>query len=390
VTTRLGARSRLTAVYTALFAAGGAVLVTLTYLLVAHALPASPSAPQSATRQAILSCLQAARSGGADAGDAKRTCTALYANGVHAGATAERATTLAHLLTYSLIGLAGVTLLAGAAAWITAGRVLRPVHRITAAARKASEHNLSQRISLGGPRDELRELADTFDEMLDRLDRAFTSQRHFIANASHELRTPLTVMRTAVDVVLGKPQPTSADLRSMSAEVRAAVNHAEGLIEALLVLARNEQQRRLTETADLAAITEEILEDRGAVGLDVITNLASAPVTGDVVLLERLVANLIDNAERYNVPHGSITISTETDEADAVLRISNSGQLVPAADVNRLFEPFTRLDDRTRHDGYGLGLTLAASIATAHGGTITAAARSAGGLDITVRLPARS
>ena len=134
----------------------------------------------------------------------------------------------AHLLTYSLLSLAGVTLLAAVAGWIVAGRILRPVHRLTAAARTASEQNLTQRIALQGPRDELRELADTFDTMLERLDHAFTSQRQFIANASHELRTPLTVMRTAVDVVLAKPQPTRDELVSMAADVRQAVDHASG------------------------------------------------------------------------------------------------------------------------------------------------------------------
>ena len=142
----------------------------------------------------------------------------LYASGVQAGAAAQRSTTLTHLLTYSLLSLAGVTLLAAVAGWIVAGRILRPVHRLTAAARAASEQNLSQRIALQGPRDELRELADTFDTMLERLDRAFTSQRQFIANASHELRTPLTVMRTAIDVVLAKPEPTREELVSMAAE----------------------------------------------------------------------------------------------------------------------------------------------------------------------------
>ena len=216
-------------------------------------------------------------------------CAAVYANGVQAGAAAQRSTTLTHLLTYSLLSLAGVTLLAAVAGWIVAGRILRPVHRLTAAARAASEQNLSQRIALQGPRDELRELADTFDTMLERLDRAFTSQRQFIANASHELRTPLTVMRTAIDVVLAKPEPTRDELVSMAADVRQAVDHAERLIEALLVLARNDQARALTDPLDLAAVAEDALEGRTANGITTITTLDEAPVTGDGVLLERLV-----------------------------------------------------------------------------------------------------
>ena len=240
-------------------------------------------------------------------------CAAVYANGVQAGASAQRSTTLTHLLAYSLLGLAGVTLLAAVAGWIVAGRILRPVHRLTAAARAASEQNLSQRIALQGPRDELRELADTFDTMLERLDRAFTSQRQFIANASHELRTPLTVMRTAMDVVLAKPEPTRDELVSMAADIRQAVDHAERLIEVLLVLARNDQARVLTDPLDLAAVAEDALEGRTANGVTTTTTLDEAPVTGDGVLLERLVANLLDNAERYNIADGTVAISTTTD-----------------------------------------------------------------------------
>jgi signal transduction histidine kinase len=317
-------------------------------------------------------------------------CAALYANGVQAGASAQRSTTLAHLLAYSLLGLAGLTLLAALAGWIVAGRILRPVHRLTAAARAATDQNLSQRIALQGPRDELRELADTFDTMLERLDRAFTSQRQFIANASHELRTPLTVMRTAMDVVLAKPEPTRDELASMTAEVRQAVDHAERLIEVLLILARNDQARVLTDPLDLAAVAEDALEERTADGITTITTLDEAPVTGDGMLLERLVANLLDNAERYNVAGGTVSISTTSDDGASLVRVVNTGPVVPPDQVDRLFLPFARLDDRTRHDGFGLGLALVSSIATVHSGTVHATAVSTGGLDITVRLPRRS
>jgi signal transduction histidine kinase len=384
----LSARSRLTLLYTSLFALCGAALVLLTYLLVAHTL-ASPTMTEQQTGEATAQCIDGARSAGVAGGDAKQGCAALYRNGVQAGASAQRSTTLTHLLTYSLLSLVGVTLLAAVAGWIVAGRILRPVHRITAAARAASEQDLSQRIALQGPRDELRELADTFDSMLDRLDRAFTSQRQFIANASHELRTPLTVMRTAMDVVLAKPQPTRDELVSMSAEVRQAVDHCERLIEALLVLARNDRARALSDPLDLAAIAEIALEGRTADGITTVATLDEAPVTGDVVLLERLVNNLLDNAERYNVPGGTLEISTTTRDATSVLRVVNTGTVVPAHMVERLFLPFTRLDERTRHDGFGLGLTLVSSIATVHGGSVVATAVPTGGLDISVRLPRR-
>jgi signal transduction histidine kinase len=341
VRSHLSTRSRLTLLYTSLFAVGGGALVLITYLLVAHSLhpTTTPSIPPS-IQQRIGKCVAAVQTHGDPS--AMRKCGALYAIGVQAGAAAQRSTTLTHLLTYSLLSLAGVTLLAAVAGLIVAGRILRPVHRLTAAARAASEQNLSQRIALQGPRDELRELADTFDTMLERLDRAFTSQRQFIANASHELRTPLTLMRTAIDVVLAKPKPTHDELVSMTVDVRQAVDHAERLIEALLVLARNEQARALTDPLDLAAVAEDALEGRTANGITTITTLHEAPVTGDRVLLERLVTNLLDNAERYNIAGGTVAISTTVHDATSVLRVVNTGAVVPTDMVKRLFLPFTR------------------------------------------------
>jgi signal transduction histidine kinase len=225
--------------------------------------------------------------------------------------------------------------------------------------------------------------------MLERLDRAFTSQRQFIANASHELRTPLTVMRTAMDVVLAKPDPTREELVSMAADIRQAVEHSERLIEVLLVLARNDQVRALADQLDLAAVAEDALEGRSPDGITTTTALGEAPVTGDGVLLERLVANLLDNAERYNTAGGTISVLTTTDDGVSLVRVVNTGQVVPPDQVDRLFLPFTRLDDRTRHDGFGLGLALVSSIATVHNGTVHASAVPAGGLEVTVRLPRR-
>jgi signal transduction histidine kinase len=387
VTSHLSARSRLTLLYASLFSLGGAALVLITYLLVANTLHSTTATRiPPGVQHSLAQCLQAAQKGGADV---MQKCAAVYAKGLQAGAAAQRATTLAHLLTYSLLSLAGAALLAAAAGWLVAGRILRPVHRLTAAARAASEQNLSQRIALQGPRDELRELADTFDTMLERLEAAFTSQRQFIANASHELRTPLTLMRTAMDVVLAKPEPTRSELLSMAADIRQAIGHSERLIEALLTLARNDQARALTDPLDLAAVAEDALEGRTTDGITTTATLGQAPVTGDPVLLERLITNLLDNAERYNIPGGTVCISTATDNATCVVRVVNTGQVVPPGQVGRLFLPFTRLDDRTRHDGFGLGLALVASIATVHSGTVHATAVPAGGLDITVRLPRR-
>jgi signal transduction histidine kinase len=390
VRAHLSARSRLTLLYTSLFALGGAALLLITYLLVAHNLHSKvPTTTPPAVQRELARCFQAASQHGGLRSTVMQKCSALYVNGVQAGAAAQRTTTLTHLLTYSLLTLAGVMLLAAGAGWIVAGGILRPVHRLTAAARTASEQNLSQRIALQGPHDELRELADTFDTMLERLDRAFAGQRQFIANASHELRTPLTVMRTAIDVVFAKPEPTRDELVSMAADVRQAVDHAERLIEALLVLARTNQTRTLTDALDLAAIAEDALEGRTAHDVTTITTLHQAPVTGDGVLLERLIANLLDNAERYNVAGGTVTIATTTEDGASLVRVINSGQVVPPDQVDRLFMPFTRLDDRIGHDGFGLGLTLVSSIAALHGGAVDATAMPGGGLNISVRLPQR-
>jgi len=392
VTRHLSARSRLTLLYTSLFAAGGIVLVTVTYLLLANNLrqtaPASTTPPDP---QLVALCNGSSLPNNpTELRDLKAKCASLYANAVRAGAHAQGQTSLHNLLLYSLITLGAVTVLAAIAGWLVAGRILRPVHQLTAAARAASEQDLTHRLALRGRHDELRELADTFDEMLDRLDRAFASQRQFIANASHELRTPLTVMRTSVDVVLAKPAPTPDELVGMGIEVRMAVDRAELLIDALLTLARVERGRSVSDPLDLAAIAEDALDRRTANSLVIREMLEPGPVVGDGVLLERLVGNLLDNAQQYNVPGGSIAISTVATDDTAVLRVVNTGPVIPPDQVDRLFLPFTRLDDRTRHDGFGLGLALVSSITAAHGGTVSAATIPTGGLDVTVRLPRRA
>ncbi|HEU5265238.1 MAG TPA: HAMP domain-containing sensor histidine kinase [Jatrophihabitans sp.] len=386
---RLSARSRLTILYTSLVAGCGGVLVAVTYALLAQNLiNTKPTGSTQGVEKAIEQCVRGFTAKGVAVPDAKEKCAALYANGVQAGASAQRSSTLDHLLIYSLLTLAAVIVFAAVVGWVVAGRILRPVHQLTAAAREASERNLSHRLALSGPRDELRDLADTFDAMLDRLDRAFTSQRQFIANASHELRTPLTVMRTSIDVVLAKPDPTPAELISMCTDVRKAVDDAERLIDALLTLARNEQARRSAEPLDLATVAEDALDNRAAApGLTTLATLDPAPVAGDGVLLERLVRNLLDNAAQYNIPGGTIAISTATENGASVLRVVNTGPVVARGDVDRLFLPFTRLTDRTRQDGFGLGLALVSSIAAVHGGAVTASAVATGGLDVSVRLP---
>jgi signal transduction histidine kinase len=378
---RLTVRSRLTLLYTSLFAICGAIVVAVSYGLVARLEPAGHGHPAPA------GFLKLCRSEHLSAHPDPRVLAKCDAYFALQGAQRQRDLTLSHLLRYSLITLAVVIALGAILGWIAAGRALRPVHRITAAARAASERNLSARVALRGPRDELHELADTFDDMLSRLQAAFESQQRFIANASHELRTPLTVMRTAVDVVVDNPTSTAADLRGMAADIRNEVDHAEHLIGALLVLARNERGLTTREQIDLATVVEDVVETAELGDIRMHATLEPAVISGDPVLAERLVANLVDNAIRYNARDGDIWISSHTVEGSSRLVVANTGPIINPADADRIFDPFQRLGARITHDGFGLGLTIVASIAEVHGGTATAHPRSGGGLNITVTIP---
>ena len=293
---------------------------------------------------------------------------------------------------YSLLGLGLTTLASGGIGWLVSRRVLAPVRSITETARRASQEHLGERLALPGPRDELRELADTFDDMLDRLDRAFAAQRQFVANASHELRTPLTAMRTAIDVTLAKPGRTQQQLEDMAIRVRRSTEQAQRMVEALLTLTVSEHGREQAEPLDLAALAEDALEqaDDGIrhAGLQLNAVLKQAPVNGDAHLVERMVWNLVDNAVRHNVPGGWISVRTGTDEGAAYLRVANGGEVIPDEAVGTLAEPFRRLAGRTGDDGgFGLGLSIARSVSTAHGATITMTNSAAGGLDVLVRMP---
>jgi signal transduction histidine kinase len=379
---RLTVRARLTLLYTSLFAVCGAIVVAVSYTLVARL------EPQGQSQQAPASFLARCRSEQLSAHPNDRILAKCNTYFQLQGAQHQRDVTLSHLLQYSLITLAVVIALAALLGWIAAGRALHPVHLITAAARAASEHNLSARVALRGPRDELYELAETFDEMLDRLQAAFEGQQRFIANASHELRTPLAVMRATVDVVLDNPESTPADLRGMATDIRGAIEHAEHLIGALLILARNERGLTVHESVDLATAAEDVLDGAHLGNQRVHATLEPAVISGDPVLAERLIANLVDNAIRHNTDAGEIWISTRTIAGDSRLTVANTGPLISRADADRIFQPFQRLSDRTSHNGFGLGLTIVASIAAIHGGTATAHPRDQGGLSITVTIPA--
>jgi signal transduction histidine kinase len=378
---RLTVRARLTMLYTGLFAVCGAIVVAVSYILVARV------EPQGQSQQAPASFLARCRSEQLSAHPDDRILAKCNTYFQLQGAQHQRDLTLSHLLQYSLITLVVVIALAAILGWIAAGRALRPVHRITAAARAASEHNLSARVALRGPRDELYELAETFDEMLDRLQATFEGQQRFIANASHELRTPLAVMRATVDVVLDNPDSTPDDLREMATDIRAAVDHAEHLIGALLILARNERGLTVHERIDLATVAEDILDTADLGDRRVHATLELAVISGDPVLVERLVANLVDNAVRYNTAAGDIWISTGSVAGSSHITVLNTGRPISPADAERIFQPFQRLHDRASHEGFGLGLTIVASIAAVHGGTATARPRDDGGLSITVTIP---
>jgi signal transduction histidine kinase len=285
-----------------------------------------------------------------------------------------------------------VTLASVAAGWIVAGRALRPISRITSTARSISDRTLDARIALDGPRDELRELADTFDSMLARLEDAFESQRRFVANASHELRTPLAIVRTELDVTLDDPDANENELRSMARVIRDANERMERLIASLLALASSEAgivQQRPTDLADVVApaLQRERLFDDGSLQLE--ASLSPAPVLGDAVLLERLAANLVENAVRYNAAVGWVRVRTGIERGEATLHVANPGARIDPAAVEGLLEPFRRLESsRSRSTGgYGLGLAVVRAVAQAHGGRIAVLARREGGLEVTVSLP---
>jgi len=293
------------------------------------------------------------------------------------------------LLALLLLGTLGVLV-----SYYLAGRVLRPLQAITSAAQRLSVERLDARIALAGPQDELKQLADTFDEMLGRLEAAFEAQRRFVADASHELRTPLAVMRTEVDVALADPDAGVEDLRAAAEVVREATMRADRLVDSLLLLAQSERLagpavRERVELPDVAAqalsaVAAEVQDRR----LVVATSYGPAGVLGDRGLLERLAGNLVENAVRHNLPNGWVRVDTGTVEGRSRLEVSNSGGVLAPDQVAGLFEPFRRYGTaRTARRGAGLGLAIVRAVAELHGGAVRAAARPDGGLTVTVDLP---
>jgi signal transduction histidine kinase len=396
---RWTARLRLTLWYGGLFLFAGLVLVATSYLLVRQQLTTSPRSNERVVCGSVsgepVACQKlppgVALSAPGPGGGYQITGPQIIALKQMVQSQAMRTFLQTMLGVLGLMALGSLGL-----GWVVAGRVLRPLQRITATAQRLSERTLHQRIALDGPDDELKELADTFDQMLMRLDAAFDSQRRFAANASHELRTPLTITRTEVDVALADPDTSQAELRAMAERVRDATGRSERLLEGLLTLARSEREPSRREPADLADAAAPALQhgrhadDRA--GLRVVTRLEPAPVAGDSALLERMVANLVENAVRHNQPGGWLKVATGTDGGWAVVRVANGGRAIPPDRVESLFEPFRRLDGRVASPagGAGLGLSIVRSVARTHGGDAHARALPDGGLEVTVRLPARA
>jgi signal transduction histidine kinase len=367
-------RLRLTAWYGGLFLLSGTGLLALTYGLVVQAF--------AGTSAGNANC-QAPGTG----------CHTIGAQQARAIAVQEHATVLNELVSRAALALALVTVLSVALGWFIAGRALRPLRTITTTARQMSAASLSERLALGGPRDELTELADTVDGLLARLEAAFTSQRQFIANAAHELRTPLARQRVISQVALADPDASIESLRAAHERVLASGARQQQLIDALLTLARGQAGLDKHEPFDLAGLVSKILADRQPEvqrrNLRLRTTLGPALAAGNPQLAERMAANIIDNALRHNLPGGQVEIVTGTRDSRALLTVANTGPAIPTTAINRLFQPFQRLAaDRTSHpDGLGLGLSIVRAIADAHHASITAHPRPEGGLFIEVSFP---
>jgi signal transduction histidine kinase len=389
-------RFRLTILYSALFLAAGMGLIAVTYLLVDHfTAPALFLSRDGKSKIAVKDpgsgwaprLLPGLRNGGASAAQVH------LARQLAAQAAAQHARDLHQLLTLSGVALAMMAVLAIGCGWLMAGRVLRPLRVMTATTQRISERNLHDRLALPGPADEVKDLADTIDGLLARLEAAFGAQRNFVASASHELRTPLTFDRALLEVALADPDATVADFRLTCQDLLASGEQQERLIEALLALASSERGLDRWDRFDLATVTEQAASaystDAKRREVQVSVSLGAAPVAGNPDLAGRLAANLIDNAIRHNVPGGRVEVRTETAGQDSVLTVSNTGPPVPLDQAERLFQPFQRLDsDRVSHPGgHGLGLAIVRAIAAAHHARLKVHLRPGGGLNIEVHFP---
>jgi two-component system sensor histidine kinase VanS len=367
----LTVRLRLTLLYSGLFLISGLALLATTYLLFRSStgvdliVPGGPSATPDVVRQVEQMYAAAVRR---------------HTHGLHQG------------LIQSGIALAIMTAVSIALGWLVAGRVLRPLRTMTATTRQISERNLNERLALSGPRDELKDLADTVDGLLARLETHVAEQQRFAANASHELRTPLAITQTLLDVARNDPSRENGELVDRLHHLNT---RAIDLTEALLLLSRAGQKSFTPEYLDLSLIAEEASETLLPLaekhGVTIETSGEMTPTIGSETLLLQLTTNLVHNAIVHNLPqHGAVWIRTSVHPKYVVLTVENTGENLAPQLVSMLAEPFQRGTERihTNHAGVGLGLAIVNSVARAHDGTLTLTPRSAGGLRVTVQLPA--
>jgi len=396
---------RLTIMYGALFLASGAALLGITYVLVRHATGDGVCVTTKTKNSGTMACQagvpdnlqpgqEQPRIVGGSALGTQPPLTAqqlrAQARQLQVQASHQRTAELNALLEQSGIALGVMAILSIMLGWIVAGRVLRPLRTITSTARQLSASNLHERLALNGPDDELKELGDTFDALLGRLEASFRSQRQFVANASHELRSPLARQRTIIQVALSDPDASIDTLRAAHERVLAAGAQQERCIDALLALSRGQAGIDRRTGTDLATLADEVVlahaGDVSRAGITIRTSLASAPISADVRLIERMLANLLDNALRYNLSGGYIHIETDSRNGRSMCTITNTGTIIPTEAVASLAEPFRRLGtDRTGHGGgLGLGLSIVKAVADAHDATLDLQPRADGGLTVEI------
>ncbi len=394
-------RLRLALLYGGVFFISGAALLTITYTVVSRthgAYSQSVAVPfeQSQSRAAPSGTPAQGLAGPGERGVQQTLHARPDGASVQVFNPGQHGADLRVLAVVSVIALVVMAALSMGLGWLMAGRVLRPLRTITTAARDISATNLHRRLALDGPNDEFKELGDTFDGLLARLDASFQSQRQFVANASHELRTPLARLKTLVQVALADPDASPESLRAAHERVLASEELLEGLIEALLSLASGERSLEDREPVDLAALTHEVIAGRQvdieSRHLQLNATLDPARAEGNPELLARLATNLIDNAIAHNLTGGRIDVTTATEAGQAVLSIANDGPVIGPEELNRLEQPFQRLAAARTHrgDGQGLGLSIVHAIATAHGATLALHPQPTGGLHVTIRFPTPS
>jgi signal transduction histidine kinase len=389
-------RWRLTLLYGGLFLVSGAALLAITYTLVEHADVANRRAHVILDRPGSQFTTVPANSRGpidlpppvkqALRSSAGRAVVSFVGSG-------QRVADLHQLVIESATALAIMAIISTLLGWLVAGRVLRPLRTMTATAQQISAASLHQRLAMPGPRDELRELAETIDGLLERLEGAFDAQRRFVANASHELRTPLSAARALLELVISDPNATVTTFRTTCRQVLEESEQQEQLIDALLALAQGQRGIAARESFDLAAVVDQLLRIYGpeaaARALDLNTSLEIAPMSGDRRLIERLVSNLLENALRHNVAGGGVNVAVGIRSGWATLSVTNTGPPVPEEEIERLLQPFQRLaaDRVGQRDGLGLGLSIVAAIAQAHSAQLEVTADPGGGLAVQARFP---